>query len=151
MKDNHTWHHDSLTKLCYMKSTSPKHLTFDNSYKLHQISYAPIINNIWLPLMMFLVGVQLYEGPIDARTCLMVLHASRFTSCKSWITLVNDILVQLFKKCFTSQSSCPYDICKLTHQICLIFLKHLVLFHHTLRGMHNFWFAMNKNSYGATY
>jgi hypothetical protein len=144
LKDNHTWHHDSLTKLCFMKLTTPKHVTFDNPYKLHQISYAPIINNLWLPLIMFLGGVQLYEDPIDLRTCLMVLHASRFTSFKSWITLVNEILVQLFKKYFTSHSSCPYDIYKLAYQIYLIILKHLVLFHHTLRGMHNFWFAMNK-------
>jgi len=33
----------------FIKSTSPKHITFNNSYELHQISYAPPTNNLWLP------------------------------------------------------------------------------------------------------
>ncbi len=48
-----TWHHDSLTKLHFMKSTSVKYIIFFHFDKLHQISYAPIIENLWLPSITF--------------------------------------------------------------------------------------------------
>jgi hypothetical protein len=47
-KDNHTWYHDSLTIFDFIKLTSPKHIIFKNSYKLHQISYEPITDNLWM-------------------------------------------------------------------------------------------------------
>jgi hypothetical protein len=37
-KYNHTWQHESLIKLGFIKSRS-SHVIFENSYKLHQISY----------------------------------------------------------------------------------------------------------------
>jgi hypothetical protein len=52
-KYNHTWQHDSLIKLGFMKSTSLEHVIFNNSYKLHQTSYELIANNLWLLLITF--------------------------------------------------------------------------------------------------
>jgi hypothetical protein len=49
-KFNHTWQHDSLIKLDFIKSTSSQHY---NSYKLHQISYEPTTNSLLLPSIIF--------------------------------------------------------------------------------------------------
>jgi hypothetical protein len=43
----------SLIKFHFIKSTSWKHITSNNWYELHQILYAPIRNNLWLPLVTF--------------------------------------------------------------------------------------------------
>jgi hypothetical protein len=44
LKLDYTWQHDSLTKLGFIKSTSPKHVIFERSCKLHLISYLAMTN-----------------------------------------------------------------------------------------------------------
>jgi hypothetical protein len=52
------------------------------------------------------VQVQLYGGPINVCTmCWIILCAFGFGSYMSWISFPNDILVELFAKYSTSQSS----------------------------------------------
>jgi hypothetical protein len=113
-KDNHTWDHYSLMKLDFIDSINLKHVTFDNSYELHQISYAPTINNLWLPLVTFFRWSLVVWRPIDlCMTCWTIFHALGFILYISWITLGNDILVKLSKKYPTSQSSSHMTITSL--------------------------------------
>jgi hypothetical protein len=44
LKFDYTWQHDSLTKLGFIKSRSPKHIIFERSWKLHHISYLVMTN-----------------------------------------------------------------------------------------------------------
>ncbi len=50
-KFDYKWQRDLLTKLGFFKSTSPKHLIFEKSCKLHHIPYLASTNYLWLPLI----------------------------------------------------------------------------------------------------
>jgi len=53
-KYDHTWQHDFLAKLGFIKFTSPKHVILEKSCKLHQIPYVATTNYLWLPLITFI-------------------------------------------------------------------------------------------------
>ncbi len=68
-KYNHTWQHDSLIKLGFIKSRS-SHVIFDNSYKLHQICMSELQTIYACFWQHSSSGVQLYGGPFNVhRTC----------------------------------------------------------------------------------
>jgi hypothetical protein len=46
---DYTWQHVSLTKLGFIKFTSPKHVIFERSCKLHHIPYLKITNCLMVP------------------------------------------------------------------------------------------------------
>jgi hypothetical protein len=96
-KDNHIWHHGSLTKLNFIKSTSVKYIIFYHFYKLHQISYAPVTekgqDNNLTPLISSLWGnvngclsatqttLQWHESKSRASVLLVLLNPKeRYTS-----------------------------------------------------------------------
>ncbi len=70
----------------------------------------------------------------------MIFHISRFTLCISWITLANDILVELLKKYYPSQFSPHMTFASLPTKSCL------VSFCHTPRRICSFQLAMNNKS-----
>jgi len=49
LKFDYTWQHDSFTKLGFIKFTSPKHVIFERSCKLHHIPYLKITNCLMVP------------------------------------------------------------------------------------------------------
>jgi hypothetical protein len=69
----------------------------------------------------------------------MILHIFIFTLCISWITLTNDILVELLKY-YTSQFSPHMTFANLLTKSCLVW------FCHTPRRICSFQLAMNKKS-----
>jgi hypothetical protein len=104
LKFDCTWQHDSLTKLGFIKSTSPKNVIFEKSCKLHHIPYLTTINYLWLLLITFIKCNSIVWRPWHM-ACWTIFHASGFGSYMSWINLPNDILVELSTKYSTSQSS----------------------------------------------
>jgi hypothetical protein len=48
LKFDYTLQRDLLTKLGFTKSTSPKHVIFERSCKLHHIPYLATTNCLWL-------------------------------------------------------------------------------------------------------
>jgi hypothetical protein len=138
-KDNHTWHHDSLTKLHFIKSTSVNYIIFYHFYKLHQISYGPTKENLWLlSITLFRWNLIIWRSHQCGMVYWMIFHIFIFTLCISWITLAKDILVELLKKYYTSQFSPHMTFASLPTKSCL------VLFCHTPRRICNFQLAMNK-------
>jgi hypothetical protein len=116
-KDNHTWHHDSLTKVHFIKSTSVNYIIFYHFYKLHQISYAPTIENLWLPSMtLFRWSLiiwrshQCVHGILDdfSHLYIHIMHIMNYLSKWHLGWIVEEVL---YIPIFT-----PYDICKLARQ-----------------------------------
>ncbi len=96
-------------KIGFYKSHKSKTCHF---WKIMQITPSSICSNYKLSMATFgtihHVQVWLYGAPINVRTtCWTILHASWFWSFMSWINFPNDILVELFRKYSTSQSSPP--------------------------------------------
>jgi hypothetical protein len=66
------------------------------------------------------VQVQLYGDPINVcTTCWTILHAFGFGSYILWISFPNDVLVELFTKHSTSQSSPQMTFCSLAIEYAL--------------------------------
>jgi hypothetical protein len=135
----HICHHDSLMKLHFIKSKNPNHVTFDNSYKLHKISCAliTIYGYFWITFLRWSLVIwrtrQRVHGMLDNFLCLWIhpIHVS-------WITVANDILVELFKNYFASQSS-PH----MTSSLPMKYARNLRICH-TLTRICNSQLAMNK-------
>ncbi len=115
-KYDNTWHHDSLAKLHFIKSTSLKHITSDISCKLHQISHALTTNNLWFPLVTFFRWSLIVWRPhqhahdmLDGLSCLWI----------HFVHIMNDLgkwhFGWIVQKIFCIPFFTPYDIYKFAH------------------------------------
>jgi hypothetical protein len=89
-----------LDKTWFTKSIGSKHIIFNNSYKIHQISYAPTINNLWLPLLTFFRWSPIKWRPHQC------VHNKLDNSSHLWIHFVH-ILNHLVK----------WDLCRIVQEI----------------------------------
>jgi hypothetical protein len=133
LKFDYTWPHDSLTKLVFIKSTSPKHVTFERSCKLHHILYLTTTNYLWLP------SITLFEcSPIIWKPHQCVHDVMNRSLCLwIWVLHVMDqfpkwYLGWIVHKIFCISIITPYDIYQSTHRIgfrpqsCGVLLGHLL-------------------------
>jgi hypothetical protein len=103
--------------------------------KIMQIAPKFICNNtnyLWLPLITFIkCSPIVWRSHQCAHDVLIIFCASRFNSYMSRITFLNDILVELSKKYYTSQSSPHMTNLLAFHQICFTLQSCFMLLSHS--------------------
>ncbi len=146
-KFDYTWQHDSLTKLSFIKSASPKHVIFERSCKLHHISYLAMINYLWL------LSIKLFRWSPIVWKSHQYVHDVLNNSLCLWIWVIHVMdqfpkwhLGWIVHKIFCIPIIIPYDICLPTHQICFRPQSCGMLFRHSWKGICSSWLTVNKKT-----